>query len=175
MSVGQPGVPWLTVRVKPNFERTVNQSLQTMDCETFLPITPQLRRWSDRVKEVERPLFPGYLFCRSDSNQRIPILRTPGVFRFLSVGSALSYIPDVEIESLRLLLRSGALARPFPYLQVGDPVTIEAGPLKGVDGFLQEIKKGYRIIVSINLLQRSIAADVDAGWVRAVREVKRAS
>lgn len=175
MSPGQSGIQWLAVRVKPNFENTVHRSLQTLDYEAFLPMAPRLRRWSDRVKELQMPLFPGYLFCRSDSSRRIQILRTPGVLGFLSIGSALSYVPDVEIESLRVLLNSGALARPFPHFQVGEQVKIEDGPLKGLQGILHEVKKGYRIIVSITLLQRSVAAEVDSAWLRAVREVKRAS
>jgi hypothetical protein len=141
VSPGQSGIQWLAVRVKPNFEITVHRSLETLDYETFLPMGPRLRQWSDRVKELQMPLFAGYLFCRSDSRKRIQILRT----------------------------------RPFPHFQVGEQVKIEDGPLRGLEGILQEIKNGYRIIVSITLLQRSVAAEVDSAWLRVVREVKRAS
>ncbi|MGC2659471.1 MAG: UpxY family transcription antiterminator [Bryobacteraceae bacterium] len=175
MNLSQTSVQWFAIRVKPNFERTVDQSLNTLEYETYLPMAPQIRQWSDRVKELLMPIFPGYLFCRSDPSRRISILRTPGVLGFLNIGSGLSCIPDVEIESLRLLLNSGALARPFPHFQVGEQIRIEDGPLKGLEGILQEIKNGYRIIVSITLLQRSIAAEVDSAWLRSLHEVKRAS
>jgi transcription antitermination factor NusG len=168
ITAGSDFLPWFALRIKSNFEKTASQILQHKGYEAFLPVYQTRNRWSDRMKTVERPLFPGYLFCRFDQQDRLPILVTPGVVGVVGLGKAPMPIPEEEIEAVEALICSGLAAMPWPFVSVGQRLVIERGPLRGVEGILQEIKSGYRFIVSVNLLQRSVAAEVDASWIRPV-------
>jgi transcription antitermination factor NusG len=117
---------------------------------------------------VERPLFPGYVFCRFDQGDRLPILVTPGVVGVVGLGKTPVPIPEAEMKAVEGIVRSGLPATPWPFLRVGQRLVMERGPLAGIEGILQEIKSRYRFIVSVNLLQRSVAAEVEAEWVRPV-------
>ena len=161
-------MPWFAIRVKSNFEKTASQILHQKGYTQFLPTYRTRNRWSDRIKTVERPLFPGYLFCRFDQQDRLPILVTPGVVNVVGIGKTPMPIPEVEIEAVQAMVRSGLLTTPWPFVSVGQKLVIERGPLSGVEGILQEVKNRYRFIVSVNLLQRSVAAEVEADWVRPV-------
>ena len=115
-----------------------------------------------RVKVVEQPLFPGYLFCRLDLRERrLPVLTTPGVNSIVGAGKEPIAIPETEIETVRRIVRSATAAEPWPYLHCGDRVTISDGPLRGIEGILAEMKNECKVVVSIHLLQRSVAVVVD--------------
>lgn len=161
-------MPWFALRTKSNFERLASQILRQKGYEEFLPTYRRRTRWSDRFKTMDCPLFPGYLFCRFDLHARLPILVTPGVISVVGLGKMPVAVPDKEIEAVRTLLRSGLPARPWPFVSVGQRLVIERGPLCGVEGILLEIRNHYRFIVSVNLLQRSVAAEVESDWVRPV-------
>jgi transcription antitermination factor NusG len=165
----EPGLlPWFALRIKSNFEKVSSQILEQKGYDAFLPTYRTRNRWSDRTKVIDRPLFPGYLFCRFDQNDRLPILVTPGIMGVVGVGKTPMPVAEQEIEAIQAILRSGLPATPWPFVTVGQRLLIERGPLSGVEGILQEIKNSYRFIVSVNLLQRSVAAEVDASWVRPV-------
>jgi transcription antitermination factor NusG len=137
--------------------------------QEFLPLYRSKRRWSDRVKELDLPLFPGYLFCRFDVHGRLlPILTTPGVIGIVGAGKTPLPIDDEEIESVRAILRSGLKAQPWPFLRVGSKVYIEAGPLAGVEGIITNTDKVYRLVVSVSLLQRSVACEIEREWARPI-------
>ena len=136
--------------------------------EQFCPTFRSERQWSDRKKTVEKYLFPGYVFCRLNPDDRLPVLMVPGVMNLVRFGTQPAAIPDSEIEHIRTMVSSGLLVSPWPYLSVGQAVLIERGPLAGVEGILQRIKKTFRLIVSVNLLQRSVSTEVDRDWVRPV-------
>jgi transcription antitermination factor NusG len=161
-------LPWFALRIKSNFEKVSSQILEQKGYEAFLPTYRTKNRWSDRTKIIDRPLFPGYVFCRFDQNNRLPILVTPGVVGVVGIGKTPMAVEEREIEAIQAILRSGLPATPWPFVTVGQRLLIERGPLSGVEGILQEIKNSYRFIVSVNLLQRSVAAEVDASWVRPV-------
>jgi transcription antitermination factor NusG len=165
-------LPWFALRVKSNFEKVSSQILEQKGYEAFLPTYRTRNRWSDRTKVIDRPLFPGYLFCRFDQGNRLPILVTPGVVGVVGVGKTPMPVAEREIEAIQIILQSGLPATPWPFVTVGQRLLIERGPLSGVEGILQEIKNSYRFIVSVNLLQRSVAAEVDASWVRPVASSK---
>jgi transcription antitermination factor NusG len=165
-------LPWFALRIKSNFEKASSQILEQKGYEAFLPTYRTRNRWSDRTKVIDRPLFPGYLFCRFDQFDRLPILVTPGVVGVVGVGKTPMPVAEREIEAIQALLRSGLPATPWPFVTVGQRLIIERGPLSGVEGILQEIKNSFRFIVSVNLLQRSVAAEVDASWVRPVGSAK---
>ena len=169
LSARQSGwMPWFALRTKSNFEGLASQILRQKGYEEFLPTYRRRTYWSDRIKTIDRPLFPGYLFCRFDERARLPILVTPGVVSVVGFGKAPVAIPDEEIEAVRTLLRSGLPARPWPFVSVGQRLVIERGPLCGIEGILLEIRNHCRFIVSVNLLQRSVAAEVEPDWVRPV-------
>jgi transcription antitermination factor NusG len=159
---------WFALRVKSNFEKTTSQILLQKGYEAFLPTYHTRNRWSDRIKTVERPLFPGYLFCRFYQGDRLPVLVTPGVVGVVGLGKTPVPIPEAEIQAVEAIIRSGLPAMPWPFLRVGQRLLMERGPLRGVEGILQEIKSCYRFVVSVNLLQRSVAAEVESDWVRPV-------
>jgi transcription antitermination factor NusG len=161
--------PWFAIRVRSNFERKSADLLSQKGLEEFLPTYRRRTRWSDRTKFVERPLFPGYLFCRFDPQSWLPVLQTPGVVHVVGVGGKPEPINEVEIESLRKLVRSSLPLFPQAFLRVGQKVLIRDGPLAGVEGIMLQFEKNCRIVVSITLLQRSVAAEIDAEWVSGIQ------
>ncbi len=151
---------WFALRVKPRTERVVADALRGKGYEEFLPLHTERRRWSDRVKTVQAPLFAGYVFCRFDVQLRLSILTTPGVLHVVRTGQVPQPIDDDEMRSLRVLVDSGLAVQPWPYQYVGQRIRIVSGPLTGTSGILQSIKNKDRLIVSLSLLQRSVAVEI---------------
>jgi transcription antitermination factor NusG len=161
-------LPWYAVRVRSNAERLVHASLTGKQYESFLPTYRSRRRWSDRVRELDVPLFPGYTFCRFDARTRLPILTTPGVVSIISSSLGPIEVDPAELASVRTLIASGALVGPWPFLREGQLVSVEKGPLCGVEGIVVNVKNQYRLVVSVSLLQRSIAVEIDRDWVAPI-------
>jgi len=161
--------PWFAVRVRSNHEHIAAMHLVDRGYEEFTPSYTVERRWSDRKKEIEQFLFPGYVFCRVDPQNRLPVLTTPGVVGLVGCGKIPVSIADDEIERIRRMVQSGLLVSPWPFLEAGQTVLIERGPLTGVEGILEEVKGKCRLVVSISLLRRSVSAEVDRHWVRPVK------
>jgi transcription antitermination factor NusG len=157
---------WYAIRVRSRFERTVSAALSGKGYNEYLPLYRARCQWSDRSKDLDLPLFPGYLFCRFDARVRLPILTTPGVISIVGTGKVPVAISDREIESIQTMIRSGLHLQPWPQLVVGSRVVIEEGPLKGLEGVAVDIKKKYRLFISIPLLQRSVSVEIDREWVR---------
>jgi transcription antitermination factor NusG len=168
---------WYAIRVQSKFESLVSAALRAKGYEEFLPLYTCTRKWSDRMKKVDLPLFAGYLFCRFDAQERLlPILTTPGVFRIVSAGRTPVAVADDEIASLQAICRSGLQALPSPFLSVGSRVYVEDGPLAGVEGIVTESRdKKYRLVVSVQLLQRSVAVEIDSNWARPISRETRAA
>ncbi len=162
------GYPWFAVRVRSNREHVVSLHLRERGFEQFCPSYQVENQWTDRKKLTERFLFPGYVFCRVNPSDRLPVLIIPGVVGLISFGTTPEPIPDIEIERVQRLVQSGLPLAPWPYLQAGDRILIEHGPLAGLEGVLQRAKGKYRLVVSLNLLQRSVSAEVDREWVRPI-------
>jgi len=153
---------WFAVRTASGREKFVATQLQARGFEEFLPVYRTRRQWSDRIKELELPLFPGYLFCRFDFNHRLPILITPGVKLIVGFGKQPTPVSEVEIENLRRVVASGATAEPHDqFLTVGERVRIREGSLAGVEGILVDVKNSWRIVLSVELLQRSVSVELD--------------
>jgi transcription antitermination factor NusG len=138
---------WFAVRVKPQAERTVSAMARYKGIDEFLPLYKARRRWSDRFKWIELPLFPGYVFCRLEGESRLPILTIPGVLHFVGVGKTPVPIDDAEIAAIQASTQSGLVAEPWPFLNVGERVRIQEGPLSGVEGIMLEVKNNQRVIV----------------------------
>lgn len=118
------------------------------------------------------PLFPGYIFCRLDPQHRLPVLVTPGVVQFVGIGRFPVPIDDAEIGAIQSVVRSGLQADPRPFLDVGQRVRVEDGPLTGLEGILVEVRKRSRIVLSVTLLRRSVAVEVEHEWVRPLHLVQ---
>jgi transcription antitermination factor NusG len=161
-----PDLPWFALQVKPRYEKVASTVLRKKGFEEFLPVYQSRRVWSDRIAKVEVPLFPGYVFCRFDPElRRLPVVTTPGVINVVGVAGQPAAIPEHELEMIQTILRSGKAALPWPYLGVGARVRIERGALAGVEGILVEAKKQHRVVVSVTLLQRSVAVEVERDWI----------
>jgi transcription antitermination factor NusG len=163
---------WFAIRVRSNCERLAQLHLRQRGYDEFAPSYREERRWSDRTKTIQQFLFPGYVFCRFNASHRLPVLTIPGVVGLVGFGKTPSAIPEHEIEQIRTMVESGALVRPWPFLQTGQTVLIERGPLSGVEGILQEAKGRFRLVVSINLLQRAVSTEIDRNWVRPLPRVR---
>lgn len=161
-------LPWFAIRVKSNFERRTSRHLEGLGLEAFNPVYRTRRRWSDRIKEVELPLFPGYVFCRFNPNDRLPVLQAPGVVSVVGFGGRPTPVDEEEIAAIQSIVRSGAPALPWPYLRVGQRVRVASGPLRGLEGILLEIRNGCRLVVSVTLLQRSVAVEIHRADIEPV-------
>ena len=158
--------PWYALQVRAKHEASVADFLQGKGFETFFPTHPIRKQWSDRIKTVESPLFPGYLFCRLDVQNRLPVLTTPGVTQIVGYSRVPSPVDEGEIQALQTAVASQLPSQPWPYLQVGDRVEIERGPLRGLEGILLDTRGIHRLVLSVTLLQRSVAVEIDPSFVR---------
>lgn len=156
---------WYALRVRSNFERTVSAGLRCRGYEEFLPVYRSWRRWSDRYREIEVPLFSGYVFCRFPAAMRSPVLAVPGVVEIVGFGRQIEPVSNTEIEALRQFVSSGLQLCPWPYFEVGQKVLIQKGPLAGIEGTLVAIRNQWRVVVSVDLLKRAVAAEVDIDWL----------
>jgi transcription antitermination factor NusG len=168
--VTRDALSWFAVQTRPRFEKKISVQLQEKDIKTFLPLHSATHQWSDRRRTVELPLFPGYLFVRTSSSvlSRIPVLRTNGVLHFVGDRGIGTPIPDSEIEALQAVLDRKVPFEPHPYLEVGQRVRICGGCLEGVTGTLEAVNGNYSVVVSVNLIQRSIAMRIEGYKVEAI-------
>jgi transcription antitermination factor NusG len=168
MGMGLSGVNWFALQVRTRWESSVKLFLSSKGYETFLPTYKVRKRWSTFSKEVSAPLFPGYVFCQFDPQNRLPVLVTPGVISVVGRGRIPLPVEEAEIISIQNAISSGVRAEPWPYLEVGQRVRIEGDALEGLEGILIHLKGSQRIIVSVSLLRRSVALEIDRSHVRVV-------
>jgi transcription antitermination factor NusG len=165
--------PWFALHVRSNHERVTLTHLRERGYEEFAPSYLSERRWTDRTKRIETFLFPGYVFCRFDPKRRLEVLTAPGVVDVVGLGKIPEPIPHPEMERVREMVESGLPVRPYPYVQVGQAVLIERGPLAGIEGILVEVKGKVRLVVSVTLLQRSVSAEIDRYSIRPISTLSR--
>jgi transcription antitermination factor NusG len=159
---------WFAVRVKSRHEKAVALMAARRGFEEFVPVYHCRRRWSDRAKTVEFPLFPGYIFCHLHVERRLPLLTIPGVLHFVGAGKSPAPVDESEIAAIQGAVRSGLSIEPWPFLENGQRVRLEDGPLVGMEGiFVKDAGQG-RIVASITLLQRAVAVAVERHWVKPV-------
>jgi transcription termination/antitermination protein NusG len=162
--------PWFALRVKPNYEKPVSKALRGKGFEEFLPLYRSKRKWSDRVKVMDLPLFPGYLFCRLNLEERMPLVTTPGFLYIVGVGKNPHPVEESEVAAIQSMLRSGLPVTPWPSLVVGQRVQLQHGPLRGLEGVLTKIANQHRLYVSVTLLKRSVSVEVAPDWVKPAQE-----
>ncbi len=152
---------WYAAYTKANHEKCVAEQLAAREIEHFLPSYASVRRWKDRRVTLQLPLFPGYVFVYMALRNRLPVLQIPGVAKLVGFGTSPAPLPKDEIDALRAGLKKGLHAEPHPYLAVGRRVRVKQGPLTGLEGVVLRWKGNWRVVLSIELIQRSVAVDVD--------------
>jgi transcription antitermination factor NusG len=152
---------WFALQIRSRWEGTTAGLLRGKGLETLLPTYTTKRKWSDRFKVVESPLFPGYIFCRFDVHNRLPVLITPGVISVVGRGKTPIAVDDAEILSIQAAIGSGIRMEPWPYVEIGERVRIKDDVLNGMEGILTSFKGSHRVVISVTLLRRSVALDID--------------
>ena len=159
---------WYAVSVRPRYERLVSRHLEQRGVNYLLPIYRSMRRWKDRRKQLEMALFPGYVFVNIDARDRLGVLMVPGVFRFVTFQGQLAAVADSDIRALESSMSAGLGAKPHPYLREGRRVQVKRGPLAGVEGIVIRRKERFRLVLSIDLIMRSVVVEVDESDVEAL-------
>src|SRR5207247_8656719 len=157
---------WYALQVRPRSEWMVAANLCNKGYELFLPTYKSKRRWSDRTKILELPLFSGYLFCQFDVQTRLPILTTPGVSSIVGIGKPPQPVDEAEMQAIRTVVQSGAVYEPYAYLPVGQLVRVEEGALCGLTGIVTTHKNDSRLIISVTLLMRSVSVEIDRSLLK---------
>jgi transcription antitermination factor NusG len=159
---------WFAIQVRTRWEGSTALLLSGKGYRTLLPTYKTKKRWNGRLREVNAALFPGYVFCQFDAQKRLPILVTPGVISVVGSGRIPLPVADAEIAAIQTVVSSGLRAEPWPYLELGQRVRIEGDALEGLEGILINFKGNHRLVVSVSLLRRSVALEVDRSCVRSI-------
>jgi transcription antitermination factor NusG len=160
--------PWWAIYTRHQHEKAVAEMLCAKGLEVFLPVYQSQRRWKDRVKMLSLPLFPCYLFVRGGLDRRTQVVVTPGVHMILSIGDHAAIIPDSEVQAIRKTLEGPFRVEPHPYLKCGDKVRVKRGSLEGLVGILVRKKNLCRLVLSVEMLERSVGVEIDASDVEPV-------
>jgi len=164
---------WFGIRVRSRCEFRAHDDLCQRGFEAFLPLCSVRRRWSDRVKTLQAPMFRGYLFCRFALPDRIRVLNAAGVAQIVGYGNIAVPISETEIRSVQTLVASKVACTPWPYLHAGQRVSIDHGPLAGVEGVIIRAESGKpRVVVSVAMLLRSVAAEIERDWISRVEDYR---
>jgi transcription antitermination factor NusG len=163
---------WFALQVRTRWESSTAVLLSGKGYQTLLPTYQTKKRWNGKFKQISAPLFPGYVFCQFNALNRLPILVTPGVMAVVGRGRVPFPVNDSEIAAIQTIVSSGFHAEPWPYLEVGQRIRIESDSLNGLEGILINFKGNNRIVVSVSLLRRSVALEIDRDCVRPVSPAK---
>jgi transcriptional antiterminator NusG len=158
---------WYAVYTCARHEKAIARQFEQRRVMHFLPLYQEIHRWNNRSARVSLPLFPGYVFVRTSNHNRYEPLQVPGVLHYVGTGATQCPIPDEEIEVLRRVLISGKDVGPHPYLRIGRSVRIASGPLEGLCGIIERTKSGNRFVVSVEMIKRSIAIELDGFQIAA--------
>jgi len=159
---------WYAAYTASRHEKTVAEHLRQREVECFLPLYETVHRWKNGRHRVQLPLFPSYVFVRMGVRDRLRVLQVPGLVQLVTFQASPAALPDSEIETLRGALESGVLAQPYRYLNVGSKVEICRGPLQGMTGILLRHQGQFRVVISVEMIMRSIVVEVDGSDVVAV-------
>jgi transcription antitermination factor NusG len=159
---------WYASYTSANHEKRVAEQLAQRSIEYFLPLYHSVRRWKDRRTQLQLPLFPGYVFVRLALRDRLRVLQIPGVAKLVGFNGTPTALPVEEIEALKRGLACGVSAQPHPFLTVGRRVRVVAGPLEGLEGIIIRKKNRLRLIISLDLIHRAAAVEVEAADLQRV-------
>jgi len=152
---------WYALFARHQHEKAVALALSNKNFEVYLPLYRSLRRWQDRDKQLLLPLFPGYLFIREGLDRQLQILTTPGVLHIVGWGGRPAIVPQAQLDAVRRILASRLAVESHPYLNCGDRVRVKSGPLMGLEGILTRKKGVARLVISLGMLGRSAAVEID--------------
>jgi len=159
---------WYALQVRTRWEGSTSVLLAGKGYPTILPTYLVKKSWGGGSKQAKAPLFPGYLFCQFDVHDRLPVLVTPGVISVVGRGKTPVPVEDAEIAAIQTVVDSGYQAEPWPYLEIGQKVLIQSDALRGLEGILINFKGNDRIVLSVSLLRRSVALEIDRSSVVSV-------
>ena len=162
---------WLAVYTKPRHEKTVEKELQKKGCEVYLPILKERRKWSDRKKWVEFPLFRSYIFVRTEIKNALFVLQTLGVVKVVKFGGEVAVVQDENIEAIKLMIEGGYNPEPLNYFIKGDPVEVKDGPLKGLVGEVIRLDKNDRLLVRVDAIQHSVSVQINRGFLKPIKVI----
>ena len=165
---------WIAVRSKPRAEKLAFDQLMKNGIEAYLPLIKKKRKWSDRKKWVDFPLFSSYLFAKIELKNSIYVLQTYGVNTIVKFNNTILTIPENVIKSIQLAIEGGYELQPVEFFTTGDDVEVTGGPLKGTKGIVIEKKKGHRLVIKIDALQQAVAVHIDSKFLQPV-SIKSAS
>lgn len=159
---------WWALYTRHQHEKTVATMLTAKGFEVFLPLYQSTRRWKDRKKVIELPLFPCYVFVRGGLDRRLQVVSTPGIHMILFSGEGVAIIPEAEIQAIQRAVSGPFSVEPHPFLKCGERVRVIRGPLEGVEGILVRKKNLYRLVLSVDMMAKSVAMEIDATDVEPV-------
>jgi transcription antitermination factor NusG len=160
---------WYAIHTRSRHEKVVRDQFAAKQIDHLLPLHHKRSKWKDRIKMVEVPLFGGYIFAHFALIEKLQVLQTVGVVRVVGINGMAEPIPEEQIETIRKMVNHDLPYDPYPYLQEGMLVRVVRGPLQGAEGILVEKKKNYRFVISIDLIQKAVAVDIDSADVEPVR------
>jgi transcription termination/antitermination protein NusG len=172
MKLRTPDNQWFATQVRATSEQHVGELLKNRGYEIFVPLMRRRRRWSDRTVVDWQPMFAGYVFCSSPGIPTARINSTPGVIRIVGIGKEPAPIPPDEIEALRRAVISGRDIEPASFFHPGQLVRVHSGALSGIEGRLIAIKGSRRLVLSISLLQRAVAVEIESDLVEPISNHK---
>src|SRR6516225_1984557 len=162
------GLAWYAIHTNYQHEKAVARILTQKGFDTFLPLYQTAHRWKDRTKQLSLPLFPCYVFIRGGLDRRLQVLETPGVHGFVGWSGRAAPIPEEEIAGVLRMIESSLKVEPHPFLRCGDWVRVRSGPLEGIEGILVRKKNLFRLVLSVEMLQKSVAVEVGVTAVESV-------
>jgi transcription antitermination factor NusG len=163
---------WYALYTCAQHERRVFEELERRAVESFLPLYESVRRWKDRQVRLELPLFKGYVFVRMALRDKLHALEVPGVVRLVGFGGVPASLPDEQVDAMRASMTGLLRAMPHAYLTVGRRVRVIRGPLRGTEGILIRKKGTFRLVLSLGLIMRSVAVEVDASDVEPIQSMR---
>jgi transcription antitermination factor NusG len=163
---------WYAIYTKFQHEKSAARVLEKKEFEVFLPVYRTVHRWKDRNQILTLPLFPCYLFLRTDLNRKADVMRTAGVRFIVENAGRACAVPNEELESVRKICKANLQVQPHAFLKQGELVRVRKGPLAGTEGFFVRLKNEYRIVVTVGLLKQSVAAEIDLADVELDRGIR---
>ena len=167
----EPGLLWYAVHTNHQHEKLVARILTQKGFDVFLPLYDVAHRWKDRTKQLSLPLFPCYVFVQGGLDRRLQVLETPGVHGFVGWSGRAAPIPEEEIDAVLRTIESSLKVEPHPFLKCGDWVRVRSGALEGIEGILVRKKNLFRLVLSVEMLQKSVAVEVDITTVERVTKL----
>ena len=169
MNSDQDSKKWLAVYTKPRHEKAVEKEFQKKGFEVYLPMLKERRKWSDRKKWVEFPMFRSYVFVRTKIKNTLFVLQTPGVVKIIKFGDEVTVVRNESIEAIKLMIEGGYNPEPLNYFIQGDPVEVKDGPLKGLVGEVIRLDKNDRLVVRVDAIQHSVSIQINRGFLKPIK------